>query len=127
MSENKKQAPKKKQRITHKSAKARARVLQNKVVEKLYEWYPELVDGDIRPALMGETGVDVKLSPKGAELIHLDIECKNQETVSIWAWMKQAEKNSWDGDRFPVVVFTRNRASVYACLLLDDFLELIEK
>lgn len=126
-SRHKKQAPKQKQRITHKSAKARARVLQNIVVDKLYEWYPELEDGDIRPALMGETGVDIKFSPKAAEIIPFDIECKNQETASIWAWMRQAVKNSWEEGRYPLLVFTKNKEPKYVCLLLDDFLGMIEK
>jgi len=114
------------QKITRKSGKAKARRLQNQVVGALYGWFPHLKAGDIKPALMGEIGSDVKLSPLAKESIPFDIECKNQETIAIWKALEQAEKNT-EPERIPLLVFTRNNTQTYACLPLEDLLELIEK
>ena len=48
---------------TTRSRKAKGRNLQNLVVAKLLEHAPELEPDDIKGAIMGEQGMDVKLSP----------------------------------------------------------------
>ena len=45
------------------SAKAKGRRLQNKIRDLLLEEFKELEPDDIRTAIMGETGEDIKLSP----------------------------------------------------------------
>ena len=63
-----------------KSRKAKGRKLQNWVRDSLRGLFPTLTDDDIRVAIMGESGADVKLSAKALKLFPYDIECKN--TVS---------------------------------------------
>ena len=63
-----------------KSKKAKGRRLQNWVRDELLKLFPKLTDNDIVCAIMGERGVDVKLSNKARKLIPFSIECKNQET-----------------------------------------------
>ena len=52
-------------------------------------------------------------------------ECKNQEKLSIWDSLKQAEENS--GGHTPLLVFKRNRSKTYAVIDFEKFLELIKK
>lgn len=59
--------------------------------------------------------------------ILLGIECKNQKTWSLPAWLKQSEEETPDG-KVPCVVFHKHGTSKdYITLSLDDFLELVPK
>lgn len=108
------------------SAKAKGRRLQDHVTKTLYESFDKLRDGDIRPAIMGESGRDIKMSPAAEDIIPFDIECKNTEKTSPWAWIEQAESNTKDG-RTPVIVFKRNRSGTYAIIEWDKLLKLLSK
>ena len=105
------------------SAKAKGRRLQNKIRDLLLEEFKELEPDDIRTAIMGETGEDIKLSPAARRKIPYSFECKNQEKINIWESLNQAEANS--GDYPPVLIFKRNRSKTYVTLELEDFLKLI--
>ena len=108
------------------SGKAKGRRLQNKVRDVLLEHFSEeLEPDDIRTAIMGETGEDIKLSPAARRLIPYSFECKNQEKLNIWSSLEQAEKNS--GNHTPLVIFKRNRTKTYAVLEFDKLLELLNE
>ena len=106
------------------SAKAKGRRLQNKIRDLLLEEFKELEPDDIRTAIMGETGEDIKLSPAARRKIPYSFECKNQEKLNIWESLKQAEENS--GVSSPVLIFKRNRSKTYAVLNVEDFIKLIK-
>ena len=61
------------------SRKAKGRALQNHVVAKVLTSFPSLEPADVRGAIMGENGEDIKLSPKAKKLFNFSVECKNQE------------------------------------------------
>ena len=105
------------------SAKGKGRRLQNYLRDKLYNYFPSLRNGDIKGAVMGESGEDIKLSPAAKDLIPYSFECKNQERLNIWESLSQAEGNA--DDRTPVLIFKRNRTETYAAIELDAFLKLI--
>ena len=106
------------------SAKAKGRRLQNKIRDLLLEEFKDLEPDDIRTAIMGETGEDIKLSPAARREIPFSFECKNQEKINIWESLNQAEENS--GDSKPVLIFKRNRSKTYAVLEIEDFINLIK-
>ena len=56
------------------SAKSKGRRLQNQVKELLLEAFTELEPDDIRTAIMGETGDDIKLSPAARREIPFSFE-----------------------------------------------------
>jgi len=99
--------------------------LQNEVRDSLMESFPSLRDGDVKPAVMGESGEDLILSPAARDVLPYSIECKNQEKISIWACLKQAEENCVDGST-PLLVFSRNRSDTYVTLKFSDFLNIIK-
>lgn len=108
------------------SAKAKGRRLAARVKEALVMWaLPSLHSDDVIVTSSGETGEDIKLSPKAREIYPFAIECKNQESISIWACLKQAASNA--GNYYPLLVFSRNREDVYVALKLTDFLNLYRK
>jgi len=107
------------------SAKAKGRRLQNAVYELLVEHFKDRLDAeDLRPALMGESGEDIKRSPLAKRLLPFSFECKNQEKLNIWNAIKQAEDNCSDGDT-PAVVFKRNHSETYVAVKFDTFLKLL--
>ena len=108
------------------SAKSKGARLQNMVKAIILETFPELRPDDVKPAIMGETGVDIHLSPAAAELFPFSVECKNTEKLSIWQAIKQAEQNTKE-DTIPLLIFKRNRSEIYACISLKNFVSLLKK
>lgn len=106
------------------SRKAKGRRLQNELVAQVLALYPQLEPDDVRPAVMGESGTDVKLSPAAQRLWPFDCECKNVERLNLWQALQQAEANAADG-RLPLLVFRRNRSETYAALRLSDLMTLM--
>lgn len=119
------------------SAKAKGRRLQDFVVKELsskeYQRPVEYVDdvgewkprtGDIKPAIMGESGRDIKLSPQAMDWIPYDIECKNAENWSIPSWWKQTTANTREG-RKPLLVIKKNRHEPLVVLRWSDFKEVL--
>lgn len=104
---------------TH-SCKAKGRRLQDAVVQEL-RTITNLSEKDIRPAIMGESGCDVKYSDLAHKMVPFDIECKNCESLNIWSAFSQAESNSMP-QRFPMLVFKRNRSDILCCLRFSDIL-----
>lgn len=108
------------------SAKAKGRRLQNEVAERLRAWM-RVGEADIRPAIMGEKGSDIKMSKHVQRAFPFAVECKNQERLHVWSALEQAEKHAkGHGTLKPLLIFRRNRSATYAVLKLDDLLEHIE-
>ncbi len=97
------------------SAKAKGRKLQDWVVaylrEKHHRW---LENDDIKPALMGESGEDVKLSPAARKFIPYSFECKNVEKLNTWTAYDQAVENS--KGYTPIVIIKKNGRKPLAVL-----------
>ena len=115
------------------SAKQKGRTLQNEIVDALRIKYvslitanndTKLVDEDIKPAIMGMSGVDILLSPAAKKMIPYDIEAKNHQNIAIWQALKQCEANSKEPGRIPLLVFRRNHSKTYAVIELDHLLRL---
>lgn len=106
------------------SAKAKGRRFQQWVRDALLEAAIWLEPDDIRSTSMGASGEDLLLSPRAREIYPISVECKNQESVSIWKSMEQAEANAGEG-HIPVLFFKRNRSQEYACLPAKDLIHLL--
>lgn len=106
------------------SAKQKGRKLQQKVRDLILETF-NLESDDVRSTSMGAGGEDILLSPTARKLFNFSIECKNQEHISIWKSLEQAEKNC--NGHTPLLVFSRNRSKTYVCLEIKKFMELFTK
>jgi len=89
------------------------------------EKYPHLTTNDIKPAIMGESGIDIKLSEIARRTFPYAIECKNQESLSIWSAIKQCEDNAHIEKLTPMLIFKRNHTHTYVVLKIDDFVKLL--
>jgi hypothetical protein len=110
------------------SRKAKGRKLQNliaKMISELLE-IPCGKDKDIQGREMGQSGTDVKLYGKALELFPFSIECKNQETWSIPAWIRQAKENEIEETDW-LLFCKRNRDVPIVILDAELFFKLYKK
>ena len=107
------------------SCKAKGRRLQQHVVQRILETFPELTADDVRSTSMGCSGEDVQLSSRARELVPFSIEAKNTEKLQIWSAIEQATANA--KAHAPLVAFKRNNTPVYATLPLDTLLALLAR
>ena len=117
-------------KMSTRARKAKGRALQNLVVTKLYLAadkviaVPTLGKGDIKGAIMGETGADIKFSPAAKEVFPLNIECKNQEKYkSIYNAYEQVDLNEDAGES--ILVIKSNRKQPLAIINADKFFKLL--
>jgi hypothetical protein len=108
------------------SAKAKGRRFQTEVKELIMESFPSLEEGDVKPAIMGEAGTDVKLSPAAHRLFPYAVECKNVEKLNIWSALEQAEANA-NPTTTPLLFFKRNRSKSYVAMEAEHFFDLLKR
>ena len=106
-----------------KSVKAKGRVLQNLVRDKLHKLFPKLTK-DIQSQTMGMKGMDIVLTPMARKKIPYAFECKNVERFDLWKTWEQAEENA--EELSPVVIVKKNKKKPKAIIDLELFLELIK-
>ena len=108
------------------SRKNKGKRLQNKVRDLLLEQFKDVLEqDDVHSTTMGESGEDIQLSPAARKLIPYAIECKNQESLSIWKALEQAENNSNGYE--PLLIFKRNRSKTYVTMDIKEFLRLLSE
>jgi hypothetical protein len=113
------------------SLKAKARVLQDKVV-KMYqdvlcsEIY-KLHEDDIKPAVMGQTGVDVIFSPAARALFDHIIECKKHAAVRIPFFFADHYKKYKDVPGLKLLFSENNRSEPLVTMRAEDFMVLFEE
>ena len=61
-----------------------------------------------------------------SELFRFSFECKNQEKLNIWKALEQAE-NDAPRMKEPVVIFTKNHRTEYACMKFEDWMNLVKE
>ena len=71
---------------------------------------------------MGAAGEDLMLSPAARQLWPYSVECKNTESLNVWAAWKQACANA--GEYEPLLIIKRNRAQPLAVVDAKHFVKL---
>ena len=105
------------------SAKAKGRLFQQQIRDKLIEEldiHPE----DIKSTSMGAGGEDLTMARAAREKFPHSIECKNQESLSVWKAYEQAESNC--GDYEPVLFMKKNRKKPLVVVDADYFISLFK-
>jgi hypothetical protein len=106
------------------SAKAKGRALQDWMRVKLIEEY-DMFEEDIKTAVMGESGEDIKMARAAREKFPFSIECKNTERLNVWEAYEQAKENS--GKYEPIVVMKKNRKKPLVVIDAETFIKLMNK
>jgi hypothetical protein len=107
---------------TVQSRKAKGRVAQQQVAKAILAKFPELTERDVMSVPIGTQGDDILLSEAAVKKFPFSVEVKCQETLNIWAAIKQVEVRA---TQKPLVAFKRNRTEMYCVLKLSDLLELL--
>lgn len=109
------------------SAKAKGMKLQKQIIEVILNHFSELTSNDIRSIPGSVPGADLWFSEKAREILGaFDIECKNQETLSIWTALQQVEDRCAKSKDVPLLVFHRNHSKTYCTLEFDTFLHILK-
>lgn len=109
-------------------AKAKGRVLQNKVRD-LYRILGNcrgLEDGDIESRPMGQNGVDIILSPAAKKLFNHSIECKKHAAVKIPAEFKKHHQKYKDDGSLVLLYSENNRDQPLVTMKAEEFLGIID-
>ena len=110
---------------TPRSRKSKGAAFQRELKEALMEKFSsQLEEGDIKSAVMGESGCDLQLSPAAQKLFPWAVEAKRTEKVSLRQWWKQARSNSTDKLK-PLLITKQNREEPLVVMSLEDFLNLL--
>jgi len=102
--------------MNNKSRKAKGRLLQNLVRDKIQRLFPSLGKDDIRTSLMSENGADVKLISLMAR--------KLMPYKTIYKHFAHAKRH---GNLEPLLVIKMNRKEPLAVIDLDHFIELLSR
>ena len=106
------------------SAKAKGRALQDWIRNKLIEEF-NIHEDDIKTAVMGESGEDIKMARAAREKFPFSIEAKNVEKLNVWQAYEQAKENS--GDYEPLVVMKKNRKKPLVVMDAESFIKLMNQ
>lgn len=105
------------------SAKAKGRALQDWIRKKLIEEF-DIHEDDIKTAVMGESGEDIKMARAARDKFPFSIEAKNVEKLNVWQAYEQACENS--GQYEPLVVMKKNRKKPLVVLDAEAFIKLLK-
>lgn len=108
-----------------KSRKAKGRRLQDWVRNSLITILG-LDPQDVKPAIMGERGVDVKLASTAISSFPYSIECKNAERLNIWAAFEQAIANSLCNTQ-PILFISKNHKTPLVVVDAEYFINMVKK
>ena len=104
------------------SAKAKGRRLAQWVKDVLIGFSPELKNDDIVITSSGDTGEDLKLSPKAREVYPIQIECKNHKNFAVYRDFDQAVSH---GPFSPVLVIKANHRAPLVVVDAELFFTLL--
>jgi hypothetical protein len=104
------------------SKKAKGRLLQQLVRDKIIEQFPMLTLNDVRSTSMGASGEDVLLSETALKKFPYYVECKSRDKIAVYNFYEQAYN---DKDLEPLVVIKGNRKNPLVVVDLDHFMEIV--
>lgn len=107
------------------SAKNKGARLQKWVAEKISTLLdiPCGKDELIASREMGQAGTDIRLIGKAKRLFKYSIECKNQESWALPAWIKQAKSNQAKGTDW-LLFIKKNRHEEIAVMSAEVFFKI---
>ena len=117
-----------KKRMSTAALKDKARRLQKQVAERiaLLTGLTCGKDEDVESRPMGQTGVDIRLSPHALQLFPFSIECKNTEKWDLHGAIKQAKANKLPYTDW-LVVLGRNNTDPIIAMDMEVFFQLLER
>ena len=115
-------------RIKVSSSKAKGRNLQKLIAKKISELLNEPYgpDEDIASRPMGQSGCDIRLSPRVRKLFPYSVECKCNERFNVVSAIQQAVDNQQEGTEW-LLFFTKNRFPTTVIMDCNHFFEILQR
>ncbi len=110
---------------TIKSRKAKGRNLQNIIASKIIDAF-NLSDHDVRGAIMGETGVDIKLSKEARSVFPFAVEAKARKSFSMYSVFDQANRHAARESLSPLVIIKADYKKPLVVIDMDLFLSILK-
>lgn len=107
------------------SAKAKGRLLQQLIRDKILDAFPRLEPDDVKSTSMGAQGEDIQLSPAARRWFPYSVEAKSRASVGVYAWYQQAKTNA-PKDMEPILVIKQNHSKPLVVIDLDAFMEIVK-
>ena len=104
------------------SAKAKGRLFQQWVRDKILYHNPELSKDDVRSTSMGAGGEDVQLSTAARIKFPYQTECKSKASYSVYKDYAQASEH---GDCEPLLMIKANNKKPLAVVDAEHFVSLV--
>ena len=106
------------------SGKAKGRLGQNEIRDKLLETFPEFEPDDIKGCIMGDTGEAIQFSPAARKKLPLSIEVKRRKSgmQTAYNYIEQASSHN-KGE--PVVCYRSDRKPWIVMIGLDHYTKLL--
>jgi len=106
------------------AGKAKGRLGQQEIRDRLLKEFPNLDSDDIKSTIMGDTGEDIQLSPAARKLLPLSIEIKRRKEgmKTAYSYLEQAAKHN-RGE--PVVFFRSDRKPWLVMIGMEHYMDLI--
>jgi len=110
-----------------KAGKAKGRLGQQEIRDRLLAEFPEFEPDDIKSTTMGDSGADIQLSPAARKKLNLAIEVKRRKDMgkTFYDFMDQAKNHVKQGED-PVVFFRSDRKPWLVVIDLDFFMKLLK-
>jgi len=107
-----------------KTGKAKGRLGQQEVRDKLLQTFEEFEKDDIKSAIMGETGADIQFSPQARKRLPLAIEVKRRKTElkTVYSYIEQAVKHN-TGE--PVVFYRSDKRPWVVMIGMQHYMDLL--
>ena len=107
------------------NSKAKCRLVQQEVRDKLLETFPDLEPDDIKSTIMGDSGEDIQLSPAARKIIPLTIEVKRRKNnlKTVYDYMEQASSHA-KGE--PVVFYRSDRKPWVIMVNMKHYMDLLK-
>ena len=107
------------------NSKAKGRLGQQEVRDKLLETFPDLEPDDIKSTVMGDSGEDIQLSPAARKIIPLTIEVKRRKNnlKTVYDYMEQASNHA-KGE--PVVFYRSDRKPWVIMVGMEHYMKLLK-
>ena len=108
-----------------KNGKAKGRLGQQEIRNKILETFPSFHPDDIKSTVMGDTGEDIQLSPAARKVLPLSIEVKRRKDglKTVYSYVEQASKH---GEGEPIVFFRADRKPWVVIVGLEHYMDLIK-
>jgi hypothetical protein len=109
--------------ISIKSAKAKARRVQDYCRDTLRNLFPDLQADDIQSQIMGMRGEDIVMSPKAKARLGISVEAKARAKIAVYDFYEQCKHNA-EG-REPVVVIKADGKKELALVDANHYFSLL--